>query len=60
MKADSLAYFILVIVSFVAWYFLLKMVFLSPSFESYDFLILGEAIVAVVLAYIVSRESNRF
>jgi len=55
MKADSLAYFILVVVSFVAWYFLLKMVFLSPSFESYDFLILSEAVVAVVLAYIVSR-----
>jgi hypothetical protein len=55
MKADSLAYFILIIVSFVAWYFLLKMVFLSPSFESYDFLILGEAIIAVALAYIVSR-----
>jgi len=55
MKGDSIAYFILIVVSFVTWYFLFKTVFLEPSFTSYDFLILAEAVIAVILVYFVSR-----
>lgn len=55
MKGDSITYFILIVVSFVAWYFLFKIVFLEPSFASYDFLILAESVIAVILVYFVSR-----
>jgi len=55
MKEDRLAYVILILVSFITWYFLLKIVFFEPGLNSYDYLILIESAVAVVVTYIVSR-----
>jgi hypothetical protein len=56
MKEDRLAYVILILVSFITWYFLLKIVFLEPTLNSYDYLILIESAVAVIVTYIVSRQ----
>jgi len=56
MKEDRLAYVILILVSFITWYFLLKIVFFEPTLNSYDYLILIESAVAVIVTYIVSRQ----
>ncbi len=56
MKEDRLAYVVLILVSFITWYFLLKIVFFEPTLNSYDYLILVESAVAVIVTYIVSRQ----
>jgi len=55
MKEDRLAYVILILVSFITWYFLLKIVFFEPGLNSYDYLILIESAVAVIVTYVVTR-----